>query len=326
MRRGNMFVRFGNGSVRQIKDQYEANWLRDQTGDEDLFVFQEPDRPGRHFNRWELEHKMPARFHPHEESRNPVQKIRVDDSAKNRVKELRGPVTGHAGASLLDRDKPRVRLLDNGLDPKIPVKTGGSRLDNPVGTARKMEKKATKANALSSASRARTMESLARDMNRVPPRNASKDARNMEAEAAKMLEPSVAGKIFQGLGETFRKTPAGIAEAFREGVPAIGEATGKMVDTFLHDKRMHEGLKKAGKYALIGAAIPAVMVGGAYAATKAPAIYTTLLGNPQLFNEATDLVEGAFTPGPGPNSLGGAAGTALSYPWDTLTSPKGKKK
>ena len=160
---------------------------------------------------------------------------------------------------------------------------------------------------------ARDVEAKARALNTPPSRNPYQDARKMEAEAARMLEPGTLERIGQGLGELWRKAPAGMAKAVGKGATAGVKAVDRTVDTFLHDDGMHKGLKQAGKYALIGAAIPAVMVGGAYAATQAPAIYTTLLGNPQLINEGTDFVEGVFGKGsPPPASVGGYAGGGLS--------------
>ncbi len=54
---------------------------------------------------------------------------------------------------------------------------------------------------------ARTLESKAKKANVPKPRNPYQDARNMEKKAEKMLEPSVAGKIFNGLGELWTKAP-----------------------------------------------------------------------------------------------------------------------
>ncbi|MGE4554391.1 MAG: RHS repeat-associated core domain-containing protein [Desulfovibrionaceae bacterium] len=78
------------------------------------------------------------------------------------------------------------------------------------------------------------------------------------------------GNMGEGIWDAVTKGGSAAKQAVAKGSAAAKEAVGATVDTYANDPRMHEGLKKAGEYAAIGAAIPAATVGTAAAAAMAP--------------------------------------------------------
>ncbi len=160
-------------------------------------------------------------------------------------------MTGHAAASLNQDGSTKVRLLDKGLDPAAPVKAKAP--TNPYQQALTLESKAKKANA-------------------PKPRNPYQDARNMEKKAEKMLEPSVAGKIFNGLGELWTKAPAGIVEALSGAKDALTSEEMKKGAEFGFRSAwevMQEAGKMAGKDAVFAFATKNLPVGTSLLASKA---------------------------------------------------------
>ena len=80
-----------------------------------------------------------------------------------------------------------------------------------------------------------------------------------------------------GIWDAVTKGGSAAKQAVVKGGEAAKEAVGATIDTYAEDPRMHEGLKKAGKYAAVGVTIPAATVGTAAVTAVAPEI-TGLVG------------------------------------------------